>query len=160
MLRMKRRISQPAVLSLHWVDRDYACTEKNGSIKLGDRCKLYCPNCDAPECVFGGPTLKQKQAKVGRGMTDAHREAMGVSIKKRFARMRALGLNSQGKPLSECCWNCTNLRRDGNHVYVCRYAPADARRIGRRSMISRTPEKLGCNQFNLRLVGIPMLEDD
>lgn len=145
-------------------DQGYVCTEPNGSLKPGCRRLLYCPDCNAEECVFGGPTFKQIQAGVGvekkkekKPISHRRREAHSRASRLSVANKRAQGLTPRNKPLKETCWNCSRLRSDRGR-FVCERSPMD-KPVTKYAMRQRTAERMKCGSFLIRLVmEIPRLE--
>lgn len=164
----RRGLAKPKLTRAWWFkvkfeDRNYNCTDKHGSLKVGSRRELYCPDCDAPECLFGGLTFKQVQAGAKppeqKVVSKAKSELYSRSAKRRAANKRAQGLAPSGKPLAETCWNCSNVREDTTG-FVCQLKPLD-RPVGKWCVSQRRAERMGCGAFDVRLyVEIRKLGDE
>lgn len=151
----KPKITHALGFKLAYRDRGYECVGQGGSLKVGCRRLLYCPECDAPECLFGGPTFKQIQAGAKPGtekrvVSAARHELYSRSAKRNVEKKRAKGLTPGGIPLREVCYNCVNLRRD-HTGFICPFRPLDGP-LGESTVRKRSAAGVGCQSFEMRLV--------
>lgn len=135
---------------------DYACRERDGSLKPGP-VKEYCLECQfefrCRGCLFA-PTWRE--GETDQDLAEMRRQAG----RHKAAAARAEGLNSAGQPLTPSCWNCESLRqRDGG--YVCKWEPEEKPFCRATAARSRTVEKTGCDLFGMRLeMEIPPLDGE
>lgn len=152
----KPKITHTLGLRVAFQDRGYACKWPNGSLKPGCRRLLYCPDCDAKECLFGGLTFKQIQAgakvvEEGKPVrSQRRREAHSRASKRSVAEKRAQGLTPRGEPLRATCWNCGLLRRTGCK-FICELQPL-ARPVTEWCVRDRLAGGMDCQSFGMRLV--------
>lgn len=140
---LKSHVTRAVHFRVLWTPQDYACRERSGSLKPGNR-KQFCGDCEAARCLFAPsrerPAKKRERHRQGTGPNATHSAAM----KKVAAEQRARGFGPNGKPLKKSCWNCVEARQNGKG-YVCRFTP-DAKPVSRWTMYDRR-----CDRFVLRL---------
>lgn len=131
---------------------EYPCRDKNGSLLpvpigktrtevycRGRNCPYYQDGCRIKGCLFVPTTLEEHYQQRRKKRYEGQPEA----TRRRLAKLRSQGLNSNGEALAHTCWNCSHVRQVGTK-YVCKHA------MGQTFSAGQMQQRSACKNYQLR----------